>query len=253
MSDQNEGHILHYIDDELKYLHALISKMGELVFSQLFQSLESLKKGDTNLAEQVIQHEREVNQLEVGADSKILTILARFSLVANDLRFVMAASKIINDLERIGDEAAKIANFVLFLHTDVDHNNPATYPLEDIYAVGDLAVTALHHALQSVAEGDGAKAKAITLDHKALDDLFKACVQRLMNGRQPKNDYQVSHSVRVVLILKALERVGDHAQNLAESVIFQMTGEDVRHRFHDYDNEYLLANQKDEYEYSQDE
>ncbi len=251
MSDQIEGHILHYIDEELKYLHALISKMGELVFSQLFQSLESLKKVDTNLAEQVIQREREVNQLEVGADSNILTILARFSLVANDLRLVMAASKIINDLERIGDEAAKIANFVLFLHTDVDHN-PATYPLEDIYAVGDLAVTTLQHALQAVTESDGTKAKAIALDHKALDDLFKASVQRLMNGRQPKNDYQVSHSVRVVLILKSLERVGDHAQNLAESVIFQMTGEDVRHRFPDYNHENLLANQKGDRGYSQD-
>ena len=250
MSDQIEGHILHYIDEELKYLHALISKMGELVFSQLFQSLESLKKVDSNLAEQVIQREREVNQLEVSTDSNILTILARFSLVANDLRLVMAASKIINDLERIGDEAAKIANFVLFLHTDVDHNNPATYPLEDIYAVGDLAVTTLQHALQAVAESDGTKAKAIAIDHKALDDLFKASVHRLMNGQQPKNDYQVSHSVRVVLILKALERVGDHAQNLAESVIFQMTGEDVRHRFPDH--EYLLANQKGECEYSQD-
>lgn len=251
MSDQIERHILHYIDEELKTLHTLISKMAELVFSQLCQSLESLKKVDPNLAEQVIQREREVNQLEVSTDSEILIILARFSLVAGDLRFVMAASKIINDLERIGDEAAKIANFVLFLHADGDHA-PATYPLEDVYAVGDLAITTLHHALQAVAESDEAKAKMITHDHKALDDLFKANVHRLMNGPQPKNDYQVNHSVRVVLMLKALERVGDHAQNLAESVIFQVTGEDVRHRFPDYDQKYPLANQKGERESSQD-
>jgi phosphate transport system protein len=253
MSDQIERHTLHYVDEELKTLHTLISKMSELVFSQLCQSLESLKKVDPDLAEQVIYREREVNKLEVTADSEIITILARFSPVAGDLRYVMAASKIINDLERIGDEAAKIANFVLFLHTDSDQN-PATYPLDDVYAVGDLAITTLHHALQTVAESDGAKAKAIIHDHKALDDQFKAGVHRLMNGPQPKNDYQVSHSVRVVLMLNALERVGDHAQNIAESVIFQVTGEDVRHRFPDYyDQKYPLANQKGECESSKDQ
>ena len=236
MSDQIERHILHCYDEELQSLHTLISKMAELVLSQLCHSLESLKKVDQNLAEQVIQREREVNQLEVTADSEILNILARRCPVASDLRFVMAASKIINDLERIGDEAAKIANFVLFLHTD-GGDNPATYPLDEVYAVGDLAITTLHHALQAMTEIDGAKAKAIIRDHKALDDQFKTSLNRLMNGPQPKNDHQVSHSVRVVLMLKALERVGDHAQNLAESVIFQVTGEDVRHRFPDYDQE----------------
>jgi phosphate transport system protein len=208
--------------------------MAELVFSQLVQSLGSLKKFDPNLAEQVIHREREVNQLEVKADSEILIILARLSPVASDLRYVMTASKIINDIERIGDEAAKIANFVLFLHTDGYHD-PATYPLDDVYVVGDLAITILHHALQAVADSDAEKAKVITDDHKALDDQFKASLHRLMNGPQPRNDYQVSHSVRVVLMLKALERVGDHAQNLAESVIFRVTGEDVRHSFPDYD------------------
>lgn len=247
MSDQTEKHILHFVDEELKSLHTLVSKMAELVFSQLCHSLESLKKIDPNLAEQVIQREREVNQLEVAADSEILIILARLSPVADDLRYVMAASKIINDLERIGDEAGKIANFVLFLHTGRDHD-PATYPLDDVYVVGDLSITTLHHALQAVAESDEAKAKAIIHDHKALDDQFKVGVHRLMNGPQPKNDYQVSHSVRVVLILNALERVGDHAQNLAESVIFHVTGEDVRHRFPDYDQKYSLSNQKGECE-----
>ena len=251
MSDQTERHILQCFDEELQSLHNLISKMSELVLSQLCQSLESLKKVDPNLAEQVIQREREVNQFEVTTDSEILTILARFSPVSGDLRFVMAAYKIINELERIGDEAAKIANFVLFLHTD-GGDNPETYPLDEVYAVGDLAITTLHHALQAVAEIDVAKAKAITHDHKALDDQFKYSLHRLMNGPQPQNDHQVSHSVRVVLMLKALERVGDHAQNLAESVIFQVTGEVVRHRFPDYDQEYPLANQKGVCESSQD-
>jgi len=235
MSDQIEGHILHYIDEELRSLQTLIAKMAELVFSQLSQSLESLKKVDRNLAEQVVQREREVNQLEVAADSMILNIMARFCPVAGDLRFVMITSKIINDLERIGDEAAKIANFALFLHADSNNHDPATYPLADVYAVGDLAIITLQHALQAVAESDSAKAKVIIYDHKALDDQIKASVHRLMNGAQPKTDYQVSHSVRVVLMLKALERVGDHAQNLAESVIFLVTGEDVRHRFPDFD------------------
>jgi phosphate transport system protein len=237
MSDKNKRHIMHVYDEELQSLHALISKMGELVLSQLSKSLEALKKADPTLAEQVIKHEREVNQLEVSTDSEILNILARRCPVASDLRLVMAASKIINDLERIGDEAAKLANFVVFLYSDGSHD-PATYPLDEVYAVGDLAVTALHHALQAVAESDEIKAESITHDHKALDDQFKTSLARLMNGPQPKNDYQVSHSVRVVLMLKALERVGDHAQNLAESVIFQVSGEDVRHRFLDYDQEY---------------
>ncbi len=250
MSDQIEKPILHYIDEELKYLNTLISRMDELNFSQLCQSLESLKKVDPNLAEQVIHREREVNQLEVSADSKILIILARFSLVASDLRFVMAVSRIINDLERIRDEAAKIANFVLFLHIDNGHD-PAT-PLEDVYSVGDLAITTLQHALQVLAELDRGKAKAITHDHKALDNQFNVSVHRLMNRPQPKNDYQVSHSIRVVLILKSLERVVDHAQNLAESVIFQMTGKDFRHQFPDYDQEYLYANQKAECKSSED-
>ena len=233
MNDRKETHILHSVDEEFKCLQTLISKMAELVFSQLCHSLDSLKKFDPNLAEQVIQREREVNQFEVRTDSEILTILARHCPVAGDLRFVMATSKSINDLERIGDEAAKIANFVMFLHTDGDHD-PATYPLDDVYAVGDLAITTLRHVLQAVAENDVVKAKEIRQEQKTLNDQFKASVHRLMNGPKQNNDYQVSSSVQVVLILKALERVGDHAQNLAESVIFLVTGEDVRHRFPDY-------------------
>ncbi len=242
MSNRIERHILHCYDEELQSLHTLISKMAELVLSQLCHSLEALKKVDPNLAEQVIQREREVNQLEVTADSEILNILARRCPVAGDLRFVMAASRIINNLERIGDEAAKIANFVLFLHTEGSHD-PAAYPLDEVYTVGDLAIATLHHALEAVTEINRAKAEAIPLHHKALDDQFKLSLHRLMNGPQPKNDHQVSHSVRVVLMLKALERVGDHAQNLAESVIFQVAGKDVRHRIPDYDQELSPADQ----------
>ncbi len=242
MSDQLERHILHGFDEELRSLHGIVCKMGELVLNQLCQALESLRKTDPALAEKVIKREREVNQLEVTTASQILNILARRCPVAGDLRFVMAASRIINDLERIGDEGGKIANFALFLHTG-GHHDPSTYPLDEVYAVGDLALTTLRHTLQAVTEINEEKAKAIAHDHKALDEQFNISLNRLMNGPQPKNHHQVSHSVRVVLILKSLERVGDHAQNLAESVIFQVAGEDVRHSIPDYNQEFSPADQ----------
>lgn len=230
MSVVTEGHTLRRYDGELNHLHYLVLEMGGLVASQVRAAVEALAERDSRLAQRVLDRENEVDLAEVDADAEIVRLIARRGPVGGDLRLVFAVTKSITDLERIGDEAVKIAT--LGLHLFGAENGCADdhrLLLRDAAGMAMLALKHLERALHMVDAWDEVQAMALIEDHRNLDLTFQSGLRRLMNLVMDDAPY-IGFAVDIVQIIKALERIGDHARNLAEYVIYQIRGEDIRHR-----------------------
>ena len=228
MDKQIEGHIFKRYDGELSHLHYLVLEMGGLVLAQVRDALAAFKARDTALAHRVVAMDNEVDRLEVATDNEIVQLIAKRCPVSSDLRMVMAVSKSVSDLERIGDEAVRIAGLVvqLFGHEGSDPNSQM---LRDVNRMGDMALASLQHAVEVFDVWDEQKALAVIAGHREMDEEFQADLRRLMTYVLD-DTRNIGFAISVVLVIKSLERIGHHAQNLAEYVIFQVRGEDVRHQ-----------------------
>jgi phosphate transport system protein len=224
----NEGHIFKRYDGELNHLHYLVLEMGGLVLAQVRDALTAFKERDPELAHKVVATDSEVDRLEVSADDEIVKLIAKRCPVSSDLRMVIAISKSVSDLERIGDEAVRIAGLViqLFGHEGGDPNSQM---LRDVNRMGDMAVGSLQHAVEVFDVWDEQKALKVVESYREMDEEFQADLRRLLTYVL-EDTRNIGYAISVVLVIKALERIGHHAQNLAEYVIFQVQGEDVRHR-----------------------
>jgi phosphate transport system protein len=229
MSVPREGHIVRRYDGELSHLHYLVLEMGALVLAQVKDARDALCDRDLTLAQRVISREKDVDACELRADSEIVQLIALRTPVGSDLRLVFAVSKSITDLERVGDEAARIANLGLQLFGSEGGADPNPVLLHDIASMGALAVGQLNNALRVVDRWDQALAEELLAAHEELDFEFQAAFRRLVTFimQDPRN---IGFAVNIVLIIKAFERIGEHAQNLAEYVLYQIAGRDVRHR-----------------------
>jgi phosphate transport system protein len=238
MSNSFDRHTIHRFDEELQALHFQVVEMGELVSNQLCLALESIKNRDLSLAKGIIDREKVVNEMEVSADTVICTILVKRCPKGSDLRTVLAASKIVNNLERIGDESAKLANFVAYMHSHehVDANN---FPLGEICKLGGVSIEIVQSALEVFERLDGEQARQVGKFHRTLDQQFQHGLHNLMAFLQVEKT-NVSNAVSQVLMMKALERIGDHAQHIAELVIFQIEGEEPRHQTPDMAQDFPL-------------
>ena len=223
-----EGHIFKRYDGELSHLHYLVLEMGGLVVNQVHDALVAFKTRDTVLAQKVVDRDGEVDRLEVDADDEIVQLLAKRCPVSADLRLVIAVSKSVSDLERIGDEAVRIAGLVmqLFGHEGSDPNSQM---LRDVNRMGDMALTSLQHAIEVFDVWDEAKAFRVIANHREMDEEFQSDLRHLLTYVM-EDSRNIGYAIGVVLVIKALERIGHHAQNLAEYVIFQVQGEDIRHQ-----------------------
>lgn len=228
MTIQGEGHIVKRFDGELNDLHYRIIEMGGLALSQLRDALQTIKTKDVALARKISQRENELDLLEVEADAAIVELIARRCPLGGDLRTIMAVSKGVTDLERIGDEAVRVANIALQIYGN-DANDPNEQLLRDVHVMGQMAVDALEKALNAFDRADDEMAREIIADHRAFEDEFEASLRRLMTYIM-EDSRNIGFAVNTVLTIKALERIGAHAQNLAEYVIFQVKGKDVRHQ-----------------------
>lgn len=222
-----EGHTHKRFDGELVNLHLKVLEMGGLALDQLRLARLALKEKDLRFAHQVIERDVEVDELEVTIDEEIANILARRNPMAKDLRAVLAFSKIIGELERIGDEAVKAATLALQMY-DNDGSDPSTSMLRDISSMGRLVYAMLKDCLQILDHLDAERALEIVAGHSEVDAEFQASVRRLATFIM-EDARCVGHSIKVVLCMKALERIGDHSRNLAEYVVFLVNGKDVRH------------------------
>ena len=221
------GHIVQRFDAQLGSLKGLVLEMGQLVLQQLREAQTALQDGDTGIARQIVHRDREVNAYDMKGQELCLELLATRQPVASDLRFVMAMAQGINNLERAGDEAKKLGRTVLEVYGD-GGMQPVPAIFLDAERMTELAAELLEDALEAVQALDVDKAVAVVQGDQLLNDTFQAGLRRLATFLF-EDARNIRHVIEAVFVLKALERIGDHASNIAEFVIYAVKGKDVRY------------------------
>ncbi|MCA3252447.1 MAG: phosphate signaling complex protein PhoU [Pseudomonadota bacterium] len=222
MSDK---HMSTQFDAELSGISNRVLEMGGVVESQVAQALHALTHFSGETAEQVLKTEERVNQMEVEIDRELSAIIARRQPTARDLRLLIAVSKSIANLERAGDEAARIARVVQRL---ISVGVSTRMPVSDIGFAGELAIALLRKSLDAFARLDTARALEVLKQDDQIDQEFEGLLRKLITFMM-EDPRTISASIDLVFVAKAVERVGDHAKNVAEAIIYVVKGTDVRH------------------------
>ncbi|MFY9479992.1 MAG: phosphate signaling complex protein PhoU [Pseudomonadota bacterium] len=222
-----EKHLSTQFDNELSGISTRVLEMGGLVESQVAQAIYALTNFGGDVATQVLQLEEKVNQMEMEIDADLSTIIARRQPTARDLRLLIAISKTIGNLERVGDEAARIARTVQrLINTGV--SSRLRLPVSDVSFEANLATASLRKALDAFARLDVGVALEVIKSDNEIDAEFDGLMRKLITYMM-EDPRTISASIDLVFVAKAIERVGDHAKNLAEQVIYIVKGTDVRH------------------------
>ena len=224
MSDK---HLSTQFDAELSGISARVLAMGGLAEAQVARAMNALSQFNAEMAADVLTTEDQVNQLEVEIDRDLSAIIARRQPTARDLRLLIAISKAIANLERVGDEAARIARMVLRL-VDAGMSSRMRLPVNDVEFEAQLAIALLRKALDAFARLDTAKALEVLKQDDQIDQEFDGLLRKLITYMM-EDPRTISASIDLVFVAKAIERVGDHAKNLAEVIIYIVKGTDVRH------------------------
>lgn len=220
-----DKHLSSQFDNELNSVSSRLMEMGGLVESQIQQAVYALSLFVENVADVVIENEHKVNTLEVEIDRELSTIIARRQPTANDLRLLMAISKATANLERAGDEAAKIARMVKSM---MAHGGFRALPSSELRLATEMASGLLRKSLDAFARLDTATAVTILKEDDLIDKEFDGFVRKLITYMM-EDPRTISSSLDLLFVAKALERIGDHAKNIAELIIYIVKGEDVRH------------------------
>jgi phosphate transport system protein len=224
MSDK---HLSTQFDAELSGISNRVLEMGGLVESQVAQSVFALTNFSQETAAQVLLEEERVNQMEVEIDRDLSAIIARRQPTARDLRLLIAISKAIANLERVGDEAARIARTVQRL-INAGLSSRLRLPVADLGFEAELAIAQLRKALDAFARLDTVRALEVLKQDDQIDQEFDGLLRKLITYMM-EDPRTISSSIDLVFVAKAIERVGDHAKNLAEAIIYVVKGTDVRH------------------------
>jgi phosphate transport system protein len=218
-------HLSKQFEADLDTTRTLVLQMGGLVESQILAAIQAFSTGDAALIEQVIQNDARVNGYEVAIDGACNHIVVKRQPAASDLRLIMAISKIVTDIERIGDEAKKIARRSKRIHEQGGH---LAQRFPGVRHAAQIAVKLLRQALDSFARLDAASAAEVLKEDHELDDEFRAVLRQLITHMM-EDPRTISASLETIWVAKGIERVGDHAKNVAEQVIYIVKGTDVRH------------------------
>jgi len=220
-----DKHLSSQFDADLNNISSHVMALGGLVESQIRQAVYALSQFSLEVADDVLVTENKVNSAEVEIDREIASIIGRRQPTARDLRLLMAMSKTTANLERVGDEAAKIARMVKSI---VESNAPRSLPSSDLRVSAEMASGLLRKALDSFARLDIPMAVSILREDNDIDQEFDGFVRKLITYMM-EDPRTISASLDLLFIAKAIERIGDHAKNIAEFVIYIVKGEDVRH------------------------
>ena len=223
----SEKHLSTQFDAELSAISNRVLEMGGLVESQVVKALHALTHFNDTEAADVLQLEERVNQMEVEIDRDLSGIIARRQPTARDLRLLIAVSKSIANLERVGDEAARIARTVQRL-INTGMSIRLRLPVSDLSFEAELAIAQLRKALDAFARLDTAKALEVLKQDDQIDQEFDGLLRKLITYMM-EDPRTISSSIDLVFVAKAIERIGDHAKNLAEAIIYVVKGTDVRH------------------------
>ncbi len=229
-------HISQKFDDELETIRSRVLEMGGLVEKQISSAIDSLSSGDVNMIDQIIEDDHRVNGLEVKIDEACNSVIARRQPTAGDMRLVMAVVKTITDLERIGDEAEKIARMARMLTQTSALQLPR---FTEIKHAADIASEMLNKALDAFARLDTELATEVIRMDERVDEEFRSSIRYLITFMM-EDPRTISNALDILFAAKAIERIGDHAKNIAEYVIYMVKGRDVRHvRLEEFDKDEL--------------
>ena len=219
-------HLSKQFDAELESIRSRVLEMGGLVESQIRRALEGFGSGDAALLQDVIATDHRVNAMEVALDGDCSQVIVRRQPAANDLRLILAIVKTVTDLERIGDEAQKIARMGKSIH---ERGGVVHAPRgADIRHAAEIALSMLRRALDALARLDPIAAAEVIRDDAGIDQEFRSILRQLITYMM-EDPRTISTSLEIVWVAKAVERIGDHAKNMAEYVIYIVKGTDVRH------------------------
>ncbi|HOF51816.1 MAG TPA: phosphate signaling complex protein PhoU [Rhodoferax sp.] len=220
-----DKHLSTQFDSELTSVSSRVMELGGLVESQIRQAIYALSQFSVEVANEVSANEARVNAMEVEIDHLLSSIIARRQPTARDLRLLIAISKTTANLERVGDEAEKIARMVRSI---IQSGAPRSLPSLELRVASDLASGLLNKALDAFARLDVNAAVSILKEDDLIDAEFDGFVRKLVTYMM-EDPRMISPSLDLLFLAKAIERIGDHAKNIAEFIIYVVKGEDVRH------------------------
>lgn len=212
-------------DLDLEAIHSKVLLMGGLVENQFHDAINCFRTGDAELAEQIIKTDENVNRLEVTLDDTCSHLIVKRQPAANDLRSVMATIKAITDLERIGDEATKIARAGKTIR---ERGVASINHYETIRVISNRTSEMLHDALDAFARLDVQQATRLIAQDELIDHEFRSIMRTLITFMM-EDPRTISAALDTLWVAKAIERIGDHAKNIAEYVIYVVEGKDIRH------------------------
>ena len=218
-------HISKAFETDLDTTRTRVLQMGGLVEAQIVAAIDAFGNGESALIEQVIENERRVNGYEVAIDGACNHIVVKRQPAASDLRLIMGISKIVTDLERIGDEAEKVARMAKAIHSHGGHH-AQRFPA--VRHAAQIAVRMLRQGLDAFARLDAVGAAEVVKEDTAIDQEFTSVLRQLITYMM-EDPRTITPALEIVWVAKAIERIGDHAKNLAEQVIYIVKGTDVRH------------------------
>lgn len=220
-----ENHIMKQFDEELEEIRTRLMEMGGKVEQQLQNAVTAVTDADSKLAEEVISGDQSIDSMEVDIDEACILIIARRQPAASDLRLVMMVTKAINDLERIGDEAKKIANHAIILA----EQSGSVEGYTEVRHMGASVTGMLANALDAFARFDVDAAMRTLEEDKQVDLEYKTALRELVTYMM-EDPRSISRVINVLWVIRSLERIGDHAKNLCEQIVFVVKGKDIRHQ-----------------------
>jgi len=222
----NEGnHLSSQFDEELSRLRTHVLQMGGLVETQVSAAIEAYTTGEIASVKSIVETDRKVNELEKAIDDDCAHVIAKRQPTASDLRLVLGISKIVTDLERAGDEAKKIAKGVRRIYEN--GHLPAQYGI-GIRHLAEAALTMVRQALDAFARLDTPQAADVIRADTDVDAEFKSIIRQLITHMM-EDPRTITTSIDIIWIARAIERIGDHAKNISEQVVFIVEGRDIRH------------------------
>lgn len=220
-----EKHLSTQFDSELSNISTRVMELGGLVESQIRQAIYALSQFSVEVANEVSAAEVRVNAMEIEIDRELSNIIARRQPTAVDLRLLIAISKATANLERVGDEAEKIARMVRSI---ISSGAPRSLPSLELRVSADMASSLLRKSLDAFARLDTAAAVSILKEDNLIDQEFDGFVRKLVTYMM-EDPRMISPSLDLLFLAKAIERIGDHSKNIAELIIYVVKGADVRH------------------------
>jgi phosphate transport system protein len=225
--DPAEGHTAKAVDQSLGGLRMLVTEMGGLVIDQVSSAVKALLENDSRLSGTVLSREPLVNDYDARLDRDSLTFIALQQPVANDLRMVRAVARVGLELERVGDEAKKIARFANRLG-ERSTPEPVAAVSRSLRHMADQSTSMLRNAVRAVDEADAGLARQVLASDKELDAEYATALRQLMSFVMQDHQF-LKATIDTMFALKGLERIGDHAKNISEQVLYMLGGEDPRH------------------------